>query len=253
MSSRACWLAHQRMRSRSPGRLSSLTWVLLGVGEGDVDEADGFVGVGARCSGAGAGDAGDGDAERCAGADADAFGEGARYFGGDGAFGRDEFGGNVGEGGFEGVAVDDCAAEEVARAAGDGGEALGEETAGAAFGGGESEVAKAEVEEHDLFERFAVRGEDGVFHLGFDLFDEFVDAGLGFGQGGFGAEEVELDLAGAGEDGGLDIGVLLVDGSGAGVDVRLGDERHAEECVWRDGEREGRRRGAASPRCRRAA
>jgi hypothetical protein len=53
----------------------------LGVGEGDVDEADWLVGVGARCAWAWAGDAGDGDAERCAGAVADAFGEGAGDFG----------------------------------------------------------------------------------------------------------------------------------------------------------------------------
>ena len=67
----------------------------------------------------------------------------------------------------------------------------------------------------------------------------------GFGQRGFGAEEVELDFAGAGEDGGLDVGVLLVDGGGAGVDVRLGDERHAEQCAWRGSAagREAARRG----------
>src|SRR5439155_7687179 len=38
---------------------------VLGVGEGDVDEADWLVGVGAGSSGARAGDAGDRDAERC--------------------------------------------------------------------------------------------------------------------------------------------------------------------------------------------
>ncbi len=165
--------------------------------------------------------------------------------GDDGAFGGDEFGGDVGEGGLEGVGVDDGAAEEVARAAGDGGEALGEQAAGAALGGGQGEIAQPEVEEDDLFERFAVGGEDGVAHLGFDLFGEFVDAGLGLGEGGFGAEEVELDLAGSGEDGGLDVGVLLVDGRGAGVDLRLGDERHAEHSFGEMARREARRRGVA--------
>src|ERR1700678_2308217 len=53
----------------------------VGVGERDVDEADGLVGVGARSAGTRAGDAGDRDAERCSGAGADAFGEGACYFG----------------------------------------------------------------------------------------------------------------------------------------------------------------------------
>ena len=42
MSSRACWLAQRRMRSRSPVRFSSLTWVSCVVGEADVDEADGL-------------------------------------------------------------------------------------------------------------------------------------------------------------------------------------------------------------------
>ena len=68
---------------------------------------------------------------------------------------------------------------------------------------------------------------------------------LCFGECGFGAEEVELDLAGAGEDGGFDVGVLLVDGGGAGVDVRLGDEGHAEDAAWRDGEEGAMRQGAA--------
>src|SRR3981189_2417681 len=118
---------------------------VLGLGEGDVDETDWLVGVGAGSSGARAGDAGDGDAERCAGAVADSFCEGAGDFGRDGAFVGDELGGKGREGGFEGVAVDDGAAEKVARAAGDGGEALSEQAAGAAFGGGKGEVAKAEV------------------------------------------------------------------------------------------------------------
>ena len=42
----------------------------------------------------------------------------------------------------------------------------GEQAAGAAFGGGEGEVAHAEHEQDDLFERFAVGGEDVVAHLG---------------------------------------------------------------------------------------
>ncbi len=85
------------------------------------------------------------------------------------------------------------------------------------------------------------------------LLGELVDAALGFGEGGFGADEVELDLAGAGEDGGFDVGVLLVDGGGAGVDLRLGDEGHAERRAWRGGGAGAWRRGAAWPGRRRAA
>jgi len=51
----------------------------LGVGKGDVDEADRFL----VCSAAGAGDAGDAEAEGCAGADADAAGERFSDLGGD--------------------------------------------------------------------------------------------------------------------------------------------------------------------------
>src|SRR5258707_15666190 len=72
------------------GKIKLFDLSVLIVGECDVDEADRFVGVGAGSSGAWAGDAGDGDAERCAGAGADAFGEGARYFARDGAFAGDE-------------------------------------------------------------------------------------------------------------------------------------------------------------------
>ena len=195
---------------------------VVAVGEGDVDEADGFFCVGAGARGR-AGDASDGDADRGAGAGANAFGEGAGYFGGDGAVGGDEVGGYVGEGGLQGVGVDDSSAEEVAGAVGYGGEALRDQASGAAFGGGEGEVTEAEHEEDDLFEALTVGGVDVLLHLGFDAAGEFVDAALGFGKGRFGGNEVELDLAGGGQDGGFDVGILLVDGGGAGIDLRLGD------------------------------
>lgn len=103
-------------------------------------------------------------------------------------------------------------------------------------------MSETKVEKDDLFKGFAVGGEDGVVHLLLDFGGEFVDAGLGFGERGFGAEEVELDLSTAGEDGGVDVGVLLVDRRGAGVDLRLGDERHTEhsggEMEWREGSAE---------------
>ena len=92
----------------------------LGVGEGDVDQADGLV-FGAA---GGAGDAGDAQAEGCAGAQADAVGEGFGDFGGDGAVLRRSARRDAGEGGLECVGVDDGAAEERARAAGDAGDAL---------------------------------------------------------------------------------------------------------------------------------
>ncbi len=62
-----------------------------------------------------------------------------------------------------------------------------------------------EHEQHDLFERVAVGGEDLVGHLVLDELGDFVDAGFGFDERFFTAEEVELDLGVAGEDGGFDV------------------------------------------------
>src|SRR5215471_18473666 len=193
------------------GKVEFLNARLVLIGEGDVDKADGLVYIGAGAGGW-AGDSGDGDAERRSGARADAAGECAGDGFTDRAVGGDEFGRDVGEGGLESVAVDDGATEEVARASRDGGEARGQETAGRAFGGGEGEVTKAEHEKDDLFQALVLRREDGVFHLGFDATGEFVDAGLRFGERGFGGGEVKLNLSVAGEDGGVDVGVFAVDG-----------------------------------------
>ena len=123
----------------------------LGVAEGDVDKADRLE-FGAA---GGAGDAGDAQAEGCAGVAANAVGEGFGYLAGDGAALGDEIGRDAGEGGLEFVGVDDCAAEEGARAAGNAGDALGDHAAGAAFGDGESGLAEAEIVEDDLLQRFA--------------------------------------------------------------------------------------------------
>src|SRR4051812_15951873 len=84
---------------------------VLRVGEGDVNEADWLVCVGARRARARTRDAGNGDAERCASAVADAFGKRAGYLGGDGSFAGDQFGGNVRERSFECVAINDGAAQ----------------------------------------------------------------------------------------------------------------------------------------------
>ena len=199
----------------------------FGVGDADVDEAEGFAFVGTGAA-AGTRYASDADADRGSGAGADALGEGAGDGFRDGTFGADEVLRDIGEGGFQGVRVDDRATEKVTRAAGDGGEPLGEHASGAALSGGKGEVTHAEHEQHDLVERLRVRGKDVVGHLVLDGFGEGVDAGFRFREGGLGAFEVELDLAIVGEDGGLDVGVLLVDRRGAVIDGGLRDEGHAE-------------------------
>ncbi len=78
-------------------------------------------------------------------------------------------------------------------------------------------------------------GEDVVAHLVLDGFGEGVDARLGFGERGLGALEVELDFAGGGEDGGVDVGERFVDGGGAGVDGGLRDEGHAQLAAGEEG------------------
>lgn len=76
-----------------------------------------------------------------------------------------------------------------------------------------------------------MRREDGVFHFSFYLFGELIDASLCFVECGFRAEEMELYLGGAREDGGFDVRVLFVDRRGAGIDVGLGDEGHAKHAA----------------------
>ena len=166
---------------------------IFAVGEGDVDEADGLVGVEAAGS-CGAGDAGDAEGEGAAGAAADAFGERACDCVRDGAVFVDEVGGNVGEGGLAAVGVSDGAAEEDARTVGDGGEALTEQAAGAAFGDSEGLAADAEHEQDDFLEGLAVEARRCRRPFrGHQVGDGF-DAGFGFGEGVLDADEVELDL-----------------------------------------------------------
>ena len=144
------------------GALDGLGFVR--VGDGDVDQAYGFL---RGCAG-GSGDAGYAYSQGCAGAQADACGEGACDFCRDGSIEADELRRDTGEGFFEGVSIDDRSAEERARAAGDGGDALGDHAAGAAFGYGEGGLAQAEVVEDDLLERFTVRGVEPVFESFFE-------------------------------------------------------------------------------------
>ena len=152
------------------GELELLDLGVFAIGEADVDEAYGlaFVGAGGWCGWAG--EAGDADADGAASGCADALGERAGDFVADGSVLSEGFGRDVGESGLERVGVDDRSADEVAGDVGDRGEALGEQAAGAAFGGAEGEVVEAEHELDDFFERLAVGGEDVFAHLAFDEF-----------------------------------------------------------------------------------
>ena len=101
---------------------------------------------------AGAGDSGDADAQHASRAVADAVGEGGGYFGADRAFGLNQCRGHVGPGSFQFIAVADHATEKIRGATGDAGEALGKESAGAAFRGGNCGVVQNQQMRDDLIE-----------------------------------------------------------------------------------------------------
>src|SRR5262249_47179951 len=94
-------------------------------GNGYVNRADRlFVGAAA-----GSCDSGDAHAQRAAYSAANALGQRYGHLGADGAFCCDQFTGNVGPRCFQFVAVADHTSEKISRAAGDIGQALGEQAA----------------------------------------------------------------------------------------------------------------------------
>src|SRR5580658_8741448 len=95
---------------------------------------------------------------------------------------RDKLGGHISEGSLQSIAVDDGAPNEVARAARDRSQALRQQAARAALSRSQRQVTQAKVQQNDLLQRFAMRGEDCLLHLGLDLFREFIDTLLRFGQ-----------------------------------------------------------------------
>jgi hypothetical protein len=86
----------------------------------------------------GASNAGNADAEGATDSATNAFGESDGDFAADCALGHDEFGWNVGPGGFQVVAIANRAAKKVGGAAGDASEAFGKQAASATFGRGNS-------------------------------------------------------------------------------------------------------------------
>jgi hypothetical protein len=103
----------------------------FGVGKTDVDEAQRFSLVGARAR-ARSGNTSDGDADGGSGTRANPFRESAGDGFGDRALSFNEVARDVGEDGLECVCIDYSAAEEVARRAGDTGEARGKQATCAA-------------------------------------------------------------------------------------------------------------------------
>ncbi len=246
-------LAKRRIRLRSPGKLRWTTSVPVLLATAWKTRPTGFSGGASR----GAGYAGDADAECRFATVADAFGEGGGDFAADGAVAVDHFRGDSGEFCLQSVGVDDGAAEKIARAAADGGDAFGEQASGAGFGDGDRGVAHLQPVADDLLERFAVAGVDGVVEFVFDHAGDFVDAALGGVLRGGDGFEVQFDFSGAGEDGGLDVGVALVDGRDAGVDGGLSEHRDLQRAdrremraeLWRAGARELRLRTSAFISC----
>ena len=144
---------------------------------------------------------------------------------------KDEFGGNFGPGGFAFVAVGDDAAEKIRGAAGDAGEAFGEQAAGAAFRGGDRGAIGGEKFGDDVFEGDGFVGEDAVAQRQFEAADDFVERCIGLG-GVFGPEaEVNLDFAGGGEDCGVHVRIAGVDRADAFFDVRFAEAGDAKFAV----------------------
>src|ERR1039458_4412506 len=199
-------------------------FVLLRVGYGDVDQAHGFV----FSAAGGAGDAGYADSQGCAGAEADAVSECFGHFSRDCAVLCDEFRRDAGKRVLEGVRIDYGASEKRAGAAGDTGDAFGNHAAGAAFSNGDGELAEAEIKQDDLLKGFAVRGVEPLFQGFFHLPGQFIDAVLGKGGAGLGADEGELNISGVGENGGFHVLVRGVDGGEKLVSLRLGNHGGAQ-------------------------
>ena len=102
-------------------------------------------------------------------------------------------------------------------------DAFGDQAAGAALRHRQRGLAQAEVVEHDLLQRIALRRVEPVVERLFHAAGQFVDARLRRFLGRLGAEQRELDVAGVGQDGGFHIGVLGVDGRQQLVGLRLGN------------------------------
>src|SRR5437879_11953250 len=79
----------------------------------------------------------------------------------------------------------------------------------------------------DLFERLAVGSEDVFSQRKGDALDHFVEHALGGSMIGRPGAQLDPNLAGGGEDGGLYIRLLRVNRSGTLLDFRLGKARSA--------------------------
>src|SRR5580704_1481091 len=185
------------------------------VGEADVDEAHRFF----RRAAAGTSDAGDADAESRASAFADTVGEGERDFGTDRAFRFEQTLRNADEAGFQFVAVADHAAQKIGGAAGNFGEAFGEQAAGAAFGDGDGGAIFGEDARDDFFEGFSVRRIKMFAESQSHAVGDFVEKFFGFGWVAGPGARMQLRAAGRGEDGGFGVGIKLVKRADTRLDI----------------------------------
>src|SRR5260370_1346654 len=151
----------------------------LGVGitgiAGPSGGSDGFfVGAPARPR-----DSGDAHTKRAAHAAANTFGERHRDFRAHRAFGGNNLRGHIGPGGLEFIAVAHHAAEKIRGAAGDAGEPLREQAAGAAFRCGDGRIVERELLRDDFFERAAVLAKNAVAERYLEALHDFVQRFLG--------------------------------------------------------------------------
>ena len=152
---------------------------------------------------------------------------------------------NADERGLQIVAVADHAAEKIGGAARNVREAFGEHAARAAFGDGDGGAIFGEDARDNFFQGFAVGGVKMFAESESHALGDFVEKFFGFGRVARPGARMELRAGGRGEDGGIGIGIQLVERANARFDVgfaEAGDAQVAgEEALFVPHFREARR------------
>ena len=196
---------------------------MSGGGQADEDGADGFVFRAA----AGSGHAGGGEGELRTGNASRAFGHGGGNGFADGTVGGEKIGGNAESGFFRLVGVGDIAGEENVRGAGDIGEASGQRSAGAGFGGGEGEVIFAQEVEDGGLKRCTVGVDPRA--------DGGADGAVNFIEQGQWTDETEIDFGGTGAVADFDVAAFFELLADAFFDLTFADAGEAVDAAFAEG------------------
>ena len=176
-----------------------------------------------------AGDAGDGQADGGAGQPARPGGHLGRRRLGNGAVPLQRLLAHAQQAALDAVGIGDHPAQEDLRAAGDRGDQVAQPAAGAALGDGQGEAALPEHGHDHLGQADIPFGEDEILQALAHLFGQFVGQAPRLLVGVLGApQEVQLDHAGRGQDGGDRVAVPAVDVGAASVGLRFADAGQLE-------------------------